>query len=38
MIGYKIKDWNYDYFDAREIMRAREIFKNGTYQVIEHKK
>lgn len=35
MIGYKIKDWNYDYFDAREIMRAREIFKNDTYQVIE---
>ena len=38
MIGYKIKDWNYDYFDAREIMRAREIFKNDTYQIIEPKK
>lgn len=37
MIGYKIKDWNYDYFDSREIMRAREIFKNDTYQVIEPK-
>ena len=38
MIGYKIKDWDYDYFDAREIMRAREIFKNDNYQVIESKK
>ena len=27
-----------NYFDAREIMRAREIFKNDTYQVIEPKK